>query len=366
MVKKILGDRLYLSLAGIIAVLVVTTAYIFAAVLDQPLTSQPVEVKVELAQTGGLFEGSAVTYRGIKVGKVRSIVPADNGVLATVAITSGTEIPKDAVARVRSLSPVGEQYLDFQPTKAAGPFLADGDTIPASSTDLPKSLSSTVVAVNNVLRQIDDKKLRVVLGELSTGLKGTGDDLGRILDQGTALLATLDSVWPETDRVISNSGTVLSIATDNADALRQLATSSKRFAQFLREYDPELRDILKRGPGQIDELIKLVKDANEVLPGFLSAGVSFTDVFRSYEPHLRALLQNYSPGLRSLLAKVRDGELRIELIPDRMSDDATCKYGTTPLNPKVDKRRPLQRDGRCAAGLTYLQRGAANAPGPVR
>ena len=211
-------------------VLVVAVAYIFAAVLDQPLTSQPVEVKVELAQTGGLFEGSAVTYRGVKVGKVTKILPADDGVLATVSITTGTDIPKDSVARVRSLSPVGEQYLDFQPEKADGPFLATGDVIPAESTDLPKSLSSTVIAVNNVLRQIDDKKLRIVLGELSTGLSSTGEDLGRILDQGSAILATLDAVWPETDRLITNAGTVLSIPTDNADSLRQLADSSKKFA----------------------------------------------------------------------------------------------------------------------------------------
>ncbi|GAA3651652.1 MlaD family protein [Nocardioides ginsengisoli] len=360
---KILGNKLYLSLAGVIAVLIVTVTYIFSAVLDQPLTSAPVEVKVELAQTGGLFEGSAVTYRGIKVGKVRRIVPAANGVVATVAITSGTAIPKDSLAKVRSLSPVGEQYLDFQPRKAGGPFLTTGETIPATSTDLPKSLSSTVVAVNSVLRQIDDKKLRVVLSELSTGLNGTGDDLGQILDQGTALLQTLDQVWPETDRIIGNSGSVLSIATDNADSLRQLATSSKQFAHFLRNYDPELRDLLKRGPGQLDELLKLVKDADQVLPGFLTTGVGFTDIVRSYEPHLRALLQNYSPGLQSLLNKVRDGELRIEIIPDQ---DPRCDYGTRRLDPKVNERRPLQRDGRCSASFATLQRGAAHAPGPVR
>lgn len=360
---KILGNKLYLSLIGIILVLVFAVAYVFSAVLDQPLTSRPVEIKVELAQTGGLFEGSAVTYRGVKVGKVRTIVPAENGVLATVAITSGTDIPKDSLAKVRSLSPVGEQYLDFQPKKAGGPFLASGDVVPAESTDLPKSLSSTVVAVNNVLRQIDDKKLRTVLSELSTGLKGTGEDLGQILDQGTAILATLDAVWPETDRVISNSGTVLGIATDNADSLRQLARSSKQFAQFLREYDPELRRMLKRGPGQINELVKLIKDANEVLPDFLATGVSFTDVFRSYEPHLRALLQNYGPGLRSVLAKVKGGELRIKIIT---KSDPRCDYGTSRLDPRVNERRALQKNGRCSASFGTLQRGAASAPGPVR
>ena len=363
MVLKVLGDRLYLSVLGIVAVLVLTVAYLFAEVLDRPLTSRPDTVRVELAQTGGLFEGSAVTYRGVKVGKVGAIVPADDGVVAEVLLTTGTDIPKDSLARVRSLSPVGEQYLDFQPDETGGPYLADGDVVPAESTDLPKSLSSTVVAVNDLLRQVDDEKLRILLEELSAGLNGTGDDLGQVLDQGTAILETLDAVWPETARVIDNAGPVLSIATDNADSLRVLARSSKKFARFLRQYDPELRDVLERGPGQLQELVKLVREADEVLPGFLSKGVSFTDVFASYEPHLRRLLQSYSPGLRSLLAKVRGGELRISIIPDQ---DPRCDYGTTRLDPRSTDRRALQKDGRCAASFATLQRGAANAPGPVR
>lgn len=363
MLMKALGDRLYLSVVGIVVVLTVAVAYLFAAVLDQPLTSRPDVVKVELAQTGGLYEGSSVTYRGIKVGKVGPIRPADHGVVAELRLTSDIDIPRDSLARVRSLSPVGEQYLDFQPTTTDGPFLEDGDVIPATSTDLPKSLSSTVVAVNDLLSQIDDKLLREVLGELSTGLKGTGEDLGLILDQGTALLETLDAVWPETERLIRNSEPVLSIATDHADSLRTLARSSKQFARFLRNYDPELRRFLKRGPDRMKELVRLVEDADRVLPGFLSKGVSFTDVFWSYEPHLRALLQNYAPGLRSVLAKVRGGELRISIIPSR---ERRCVYGTRRLDPQVDERRELQKNGHCPASFVNLQRGAAHAPGPVR
>ena len=121
--------------------------------------------------------------------------------------------------------------------------------------------------------------------------------------------------------------------------------------------------MLADGPGQLDDLLALVRDAQEVLPGFLSTGVSFTDVFRSYEPHLRALLQNYSPGLQSLMDKVYDGALHIALVPDR---DPRCDYGNTRAKPTGDNRRPLQKGGTCSASFATLQRGAAHAPGPVR
>lgn len=361
--RKLFTDRLLLSAVGVVVVFVLAVAYIFSQVLDQPLTSRPVSVTVELPQSGGLFEGSSVTYRGITVGKVTEIIPTDDGVAATVHITTGTDIPKDSLAKVRSLSPVGEQYLDFQPQSADGPFLESGDTIGAESTDLPKSLSSTVVALSRVLDQIDAKKLKTVLKDLSTGLAGTGDDLGQILDQGDQLLATLDEVWPETDRVISNGDTVLGIVNDNATSLRTLATRSREFAAFLEDYAPEFSDVLDRTPGQLKDLQALVEDAEEVLPGFLSVGVSFSDMFMAYEPHLRTLLQEYSPGIRTLIAVLHDGSLNTELIGHRTT---RCDYSTTRHDPWNPERYPFQTGGHCSAAQPNLRRGAAHAPGPVR
>jgi virulence factor Mce-like protein len=362
-VRALLTDRLYLSALGVLTVLVVCVAYLFASVLSQPLTSQPVQVTVMLGNTGGLFEGSAVTYRGVNVGKVTEITITREGVRADIRLSSGTEVPTDSIARVRSLSPVGEQYLDFQPNTDEGPFLADGATVSAEYTDLPKSLSSTVVAVNKLMSQIDDRKLRSFLVELSTGLRGTGDDLGRLVDQGDLILAELDRVWPQTDRLLRNSDPVLDIGADNATALQDLGTSARQLAAFLRDYDPELRRTLERAPNQLAQLEALIEDADEVLPGFLDAGVSLTDIFAMHDPHLRALLQAYPPGLGVLSRVIRDGEVKLELILDK---DPRCRYDTPRRHPRDPTRVPLNEDAACSASFATLQRGAAHAPGPVR
>ena len=360
---KILTNRLYLSALGVALVLAICVFYLFAAVLKQPLTSRPVELTVELKSAGGLFEGSAVTYRGVKVGKVTGIELTSKGVEARLRLSAGTEVPEDSLAVVRSLSPVGEQYLDFQPNSSGAPYLESGATIPATSTDIPMSLQSTVIAVNNVLRQIDEDKLHATLVELSAALDGTGDELGRLIDDGQLLLEELDRIYPETSRLLRNGDVVLDIAPEKADTLRRLGTSAKQFAAFLRDYDPELRDTLKRAPGQIEDLEALVEDAREVLPEFLAAGVGITDIFASYEPHIRRLLQTYAPGLGVLTNAIKNNELRIQLILDA---DRRCAYDVTRRDPRSTDRRPLQTDGRCSASFSTLQRGAAHAPGPVR
>jgi phospholipid/cholesterol/gamma-HCH transport system substrate-binding protein len=361
-VTAMLRDRLWQSLLGVIVVFALTLVYLYGSVLDTPLLHGTKTIRVEMASTGGLFEGSSVTYRGVKVGKVRSINLSPEGVVATVKLTSADRIPVKSIAKVRSLSPVGEQYLDFQPQTTSGPFLEDGAVVPATATDLPRTLASTVINVNKLLDQIDDRQLHTLLSELATGLAGTGQDVGKLVDQGAVLLAELDRLWPETSRLIDNSGPVLDIGTAKADDIRQLARSSRKFAAFLKDYDPELRATLEQAPAQIEQLQALVADAKALLPGFLDPGVHFSDLFRSYGPHLGAILATYSSGLGVLGEAIRDGQLLIEGIPQRST---RCDYGTPRRDPKDPDRRPLVTTGQCAGSEDHLQRGAAHAPGPV-
>lgn len=362
-VGDVLRDRLWQSLFGVVAVFALTLAYLFSSVLDTPLLHRTKTVRVELAATGGLFEGSSVTYRGVKVGKVRSIDLTPRGVVAMISLTSSDPIPVRSVAKVRSLSPVGEQYLDFQPQTRSGPYLHDGSVVPATATDLPKTLASTVISVNRLLGQVDDQKLHTLLSQLATGLAGTGQDVGRLVDQGSALLAELDRLWPQTNRLIDNSGPVLDIAPAQADDLRVLARSSRAFAAFLKDYDPELRATLKAAPHQIDQLQQLLADAEELAPGFLGTAVRFTDLFRPYAPHLGGILSTYGPGIGVLGEAVHNGQLLIEGIPQRST---RCDYGTPRRSPKDPVRRPLVTTGQCSGSEENLQRGAAHAPGPVQ
>jgi virulence factor Mce-like protein len=360
---NMLRDRLWQSFFGVVLVLLITVAYLFNSVLDTPLLGGTKTVTVEMSSTGGLFEGSAVTYRGVKIGKVSSIRLTRTGVVAIIKITSEDDIPLKSVAKVRSLSPVGEQYLDFQPSTKAGPFIEDGSVIPATSTDLPKTLASTVIAVNKVLDQVNAKQLHTLLTELSTGLAGTGQDLGRLVDQGQALLEDLNRLWPETDRLLRNGSTVLDIGPSKSADIRSLAVNAKKFAAFLKSYDPELRRTIANAPSQITTLKALIKDASTALPGFLGQAVLFSDLFRSYAPHLGALLANYAPGLGVLGNAVRNGTLYIEGIPQRPTK---CVYDTPRRDPKDPVRRPLVDSGHCSGSTPNLQRGAEHAPGPVQ
>lgn len=360
--KRVLTNKLHISALGVFLVFVLCVAYVINVVLGTPLTSRPRDVNVDLSSTGGLFVGSSVTYRGVRVGRVTKIGFTSTGVRATAELTTSKRIPVDSKAVVRSLSPVGEQYLDFQPRTDHGPYLENGATVSASDTSVPQTLASTVIAVDKLLAQINPQQLHTVLDETSKAFSGTSTDLGRLADQSRLLVDDLNKYWPQTHRLVVNGGTLLDIGVDEQARIQSAAHDFKVFAAFLKDYDPELLKTLNGSPSDIRQLRALVADTGEVLPTFLRLGGDISTLLASYAPHLRVLLSQFAPGLGVLGKAIRDGSLQLTVIPQ---PDHYCDYATTRLDPKLPSSRPLQPDGQCPSSYAYVQRGAAHAPGPV-
>ncbi len=361
--KKVLGNKLYLSLIGVIAVFAITASYLITETLDTPLLNRPDKIIVDMPSTGALFEGSSVTYRGSKIGKITDIrLNAQGGVEATATITNPRPIPSSSAVKVRSLSPVGEQYLDFQPASSEGPFLKSGDRVSATATDLPRTLASTVINVSKVLDQLDKEDLQTALQGIGTALNGTGDDIGRLADQGYALLQTLDQYWPETQRLLRNGQVILQLGADNAGKIRQIAQSSAQIAAFLKAFDPTLRRLLKLGPGQITQLRGVITAINEVLPEFLDRTIKVTSIVIARDPHFRELLRSYASGIRALGSGFYDGALRGVLYLQQVY---ACDYGATEREPTDTTTHPMDPDGQCNSPSNRVVRGAKHAPGPV-
>lgn len=351
-----------LSISGLVLALVACLVYLSAEILATPITTRAQTVTVELERTGGLYEGSAVTYRGLRVGRVSEISLTPTGAEATLRITQPVDVPADTEARVRSLSPVGEQFLDLQPRSEGGPFLTTGARITGDAVDVPVSLASATGALDGLLEQVDADDVQTVLTELAAATEGTQADLESLLDSSSELVTALDDVWPETRRLLTNGRTTLRTLAESGPELRKLSRSAKLFAAFLRDFDPEFRDILDASPRQLATTQLLVRDLRRVLPGFLSSLYGLTDILAARTPHLGELLDTLSYGTSRFGSAFRDGYLHINL---NIHGVEQCSYHVKELDPKTTKRRPLLRDGHCPMDGLVAKRGAQHAPGPI-
>lgn len=351
------------SAAGIGSVLVVCVLYLFAVALKTPLTEKAVDVGVTLPRSGGIYKGSEVTYRGVRVGRVTRLSLTDGGVEAAVRLDGSARVPTDARPKVRSLSPVGEQYIDFQPGTASGPYLVNGDVVRGTSDDLPTALATTAINLDKLIKQIDPATVHLVLNETAKGLEGSEADLQRMVVQGMELLDDFNREWPTTKRLINNGGDLLRLGADLVPDFRSISKDAKTFTKWLRKIDPVLVDILEDGPGQIEELRRLVHDLGQTLDSYLDPYITLTDFMAAREPHLRALLTNYPRGFRALQNGIHGGAVHLDAFFEYFE---YCGYNQVEHPPRDTTRHPLQDDGHCSRSWPASQRGAQWAPGPLR
>src|SRR6476619_3499085 len=100
------------TIVGIIGVIAMTLFYIQAPTL---LGIGRLTVTLELPAAGGLYRFSNVTYRGVQIGKVKSVSLTENGAEAVMSLDTSPKIPADLEAHVLSVSAIGEQYVDLRP-----------------------------------------------------------------------------------------------------------------------------------------------------------------------------------------------------------------------------------------------------------
>src|SRR3954467_15895687 len=107
--------KLQLLVFGLISLLGLSYTGMRYANLDRFFTDQGYLVAADFSDSGGIFKGAEVTYRGAPKGKAESLTLQKNGVRVSMRLRSGTEIPRDVKAFVGNRSAVGEQYVDLQP-----------------------------------------------------------------------------------------------------------------------------------------------------------------------------------------------------------------------------------------------------------
>ena len=92
------------------------------AEIDRLVVERTYPVKVDFTESGGIFAGAEVTYRGLPVGKVKSLEFTPAGVRATLDIEKNApKVPSDVLVVVANKSAIGEQYVDLQPRRSGAP-----------------------------------------------------------------------------------------------------------------------------------------------------------------------------------------------------------------------------------------------------
>ena len=271
------------------AVGIVYVAGSFLGITDK-LLGRGLHLEATLPTSGGLFNGSEVTYRGLKVGTVSAMDVTRSGLLVHMTLKDGTKIPLDTKMHVHNLSAVGEQYLDFEPPDNNPPYAKSGDVIKGDQSSLPTSEEVLLTQMNSLVQSVDRKKLSTVIGEAGTMFHNTANPLQRMVDSGSQLVNTASANSDATIGLLETGRRVLQTQSNHERDIRTFARNLADLTGTLRTSDKDIRTILQGGPPAVREVDALLKGIEPTLPVFLSNLVTTNQVLTANLPALEQML----------------------------------------------------------------------------
>ena len=246
-------------------------------------------VTLELPAGGGLYRFSNVTYRGVQIGTVTSTTLTDNGAEATLSLNTSPRIPADLKAEIRSVSAVGEQYVDLQPRTSSGPF-TDGAVIPMQNTTIPQMVGPMLDQVSALVQSIPKDELSKLVDEGFNGFNGAGTDFRSLLDSLSKVTRDVNGVSQQTRALIDDSGPLLESQAETADSIRAWTRSLAGISTQIAQNDPQVRAILERGPAFASEVSALLDQVKPTLPVLLANLTTLGQILVTYNPSLEQLL----------------------------------------------------------------------------
>ncbi|MEU8689954.1 MlaD family protein [Streptomyces sp. NPDC048665] len=327
-------------------------------------------VRADFAESGGVFPGAEVTYRGVPVGRVGDLRLTGSGVSVALKIEDGApRIPADTLAVVADRSAVGEQYVDLQPRRSGGPYLMDGSPIPRSRTRTPLPVTDLVLSLDRLVNSVGKDDLRVTVDELGKAFAGTGPNLSRLVDSGNALVESASASLPQTVSLIEDSRKVLKTQADQGSAIKSFSRDLATLTEQLKSSDGDLRKLIGNTAPAAQQLDSLLKSTRPHIPVLLANLISGGQITLARLPGVQQALVTLPLTVAGSYTVIPgDGTTHFGLTVNA-DDPPACTqgYGTQRRDPADTSTRPANTGARCTAprGSTTSVRGAQNAPGPA-
>lgn len=364
--------KVQLAVFALITMLGVSFVGARYAQLGRLFSSTSYTVVAHFHDSGGMYAGGLVSYRGVRVGAVQRLVLTRDGVDAYLDIDHGWDgrIPSDTLAVVGNRSAVGEQYVDLQPRTDHGPYLHDGSQIAMADTRIPLPTEKLLADVSTTVESVNRRSLRTTVHELGTAFSGSGPALQRIIDTGTAFIHEANRNFDVTTALLRDGNTVLRGQLASASAIRSFARDLRLFTGTLAGHDRDLRRVIGNGAVTATELRQFLVDNQVHLAGLVNNLVTTGDIVVKHLPGLRQVLVLYPYVVES-------GFTVVSRSPETGLYDAhfgmvltdhppVCHngYQSTDTRPPQDgTNRPMNVSAHCAEPPTQSDpRGAQNAP----
>ncbi len=299
--------RLQLAIFAIVTVLTVGAISAFYLHLPAAVGIGSYNITANFVAGGGLYENANVTYRGVTVGRVESVGLSDDGVVAHMRLNSNTPVPENVTATVKSVSAVGEQYVDLvPPDDPSQSRLRDGSNIDQQHTAIGQDIAGLLREADALVSSVGNSRLQDLLRETFTAFNGSGPELSRLIQSSRLLIDEANANYGQVSQLIDQVGPFLDAQIQSGDDIRSLADGLARFTSEVANADPELRSTLQVVPGATEEANETFSGIRPTFPMLAANLANFGRIGVIYNKSLEQALVIF-PALLAALITVAGG-----------------------------------------------------------
>lgn len=362
--------RIQLIIFAVITVFTLVVMAIFYLRLPATFGIGTYRGSADFVAGGGLYKNANVTYRGVQVGRVESVELNPNGVTADMRLNSGTAIPADVTATVRSVSAIGEQYIDLVPpeTETSGSppgKLRNGFRIERARTHIGQEVADLLRKAERMVNSVSDTRLRDVLHEAFLATNGTGPEMARLIESARLLVDQANTDYPQVSKLIDQVGPFLEAQVRAGADIKSMADGLARFTSEVRAADPQLRNTLATAPYAIDQANVTISGIRPSFPALAANMANLGRVGVIYHKSIEQLLVVFPALFAAIITAAggapQDEGAKLDFKLD-LNDPPPCSVGFIPAplmrTPADESLREIPRDMYCKA--------AQNAPTAVR
>lgn len=300
--------------AGVVFLAVMAVLAWFSILVYQQTFSDDVLVTLKADRVGNqLNKSSEVKARGVVVGTVRAVHPAQYGATIDLAMKPDmlSRLPQDVTALLIPKTLFGERYVQLSiPDGSTKDHLRAGSIIQQDRSKNAIELERVFDDLLPVLKAVQPQKLATTLTAISTALEGRGERIGQAMVSTAAYLhdfnpnlPTLTSDLRDLARVSELYGDIapdlLDALTDSSVTLNTVADERVQLTDLYAQVTRSAQDVTIFLRNNKDNLIDLVAHskaplqlAAEYSPSFPCTLKALTDL----KPAVDAMLGAGEPG----------------------------------------------------------------------
>ncbi|MFD6857930.1 MlaD family protein [Rhodococcus sp. NPDC060090] len=326
---------------GIAAVLAVA---LWVVNLPQLLGVGRYEIRVELVDAAGLYPSANVTYRGFEIGRVTDVAMTTSGAEAVLSLDSGVAVPMDAPAQVRSMSAVGEQYLEFLPGNVEGPYLSDGAVVAASQVSIPEPIAGALDQLDETLQSVGNDRLATLPNETYTAVGESDEALRTLIDAAAAVSADGADSADTIAALLDQTGPLLETNVTASEPITLWAGALAGTTAQLRESDADIRALLDVAAPAAAQVQVMFEEMEPTMPLLLANLITVEQVAAVYRLSLEQMLVLFPSIMASTQSAAlpnADNPVQNTFFVNSYNDPPPCIEG---FLPPEQRRSPTELD----------------------